>query len=298
MSKQVFSEIPKLTVKGEALHQLAQASQGAYEQNVLRLAANVADRETITVGPESFELVQINTTTGVTSTTLDNTTDPATQIITAHGLSVGAILRVENEYMTVKSVTDADTVVLNRGHAGSTVASHTDGATIYKKGATALTAGKISLPIGATLTPAAAGPEIATGLGALSTQGWTFSYAANALTMTREANGRHVACSETLGGTDNVWAAASTYGGIEKGEVKFALAQRVPTATEVALDQLTVLLPFAPTFVRVTVQVTSSRAAKAWDGAYTISGNTVTVTNGGTTDWAATDTVTVEAYGN
>jgi hypothetical protein len=298
MSKQVFGAIPKLTVKGEALHQLAQASQGAYEQNVLRLAANVVDRETITVGPESFQLVVLATDTNVNSTSLDNTNAESTETITAHGLSVGALLRCENEFLRVKQVVNANTVVLTRGYAGSTIASHTDGADLFKAAATALTAGKIYLPIGATLTPAAAGPQIATGFNALSTQGFTAVYASNALTITREANGLHVACSETLSGTDNVWSAANTYGGIEKGEVKFALAQRIPTATEVALDQLTVKFPFAPTFVKVTVQVTSSRAAKAWDGGWSVSGNTVTVTNAGTTDWATTDTVTVEVYGN
>jgi len=298
MSKQVFGEIPKLTVKGEALHQLAQASQGAYEQNVLRLAANVADRETFTVGPESFQIVQINTDTNVNSTSLDNTNAESTETITAHGLAVGAILRCEAEYMRVKTVVDANTVVLTRGYAGSTIASHTDGADIFKAGATALTAGKVYLPIGATLTPAAAGPLLATGFNALSTQGFTAVYTTNALTISREADGRHVACSETLAGVDNVWAAANTYGGIEKGEVKFALAKRVPTATEVALGVMTVKFPFTPTFVRVTVQTTATLAAVAWGGSYAVSGSTVTLTNGADPDWAATDTVTVEAYGN
>lgn len=297
MSKQVFNEIPRLTVKGEALHQLAQAVQGAFEMNVLRLAANVVDRETITIGPESFQIVQINTDTNVNSTSLDNTNAESTETITAHGLSVGAILRCESEFMRVKQVVDANTVVLTRGYAGSTIASHADASDIFKAGATALTAGKIYVPVGATLTPAAAGPLLATGLAALSTQGWTFSYASNALVIRREANGKHVACTETLSGADNVWAAASTYGGIEKGEVVKALGMRVPNATEVALGVMEFYFPFNPAFARVSVFTTSTGAPVAFGGAVAWADNKVTLTNGTDPDFAATHTVVVEAFG-
>jgi hypothetical protein len=299
MSKQVFNEIPKLTVKGEALHQLAQAVQGAFSQNVLRLAANVADRETITVGPESFEVVQINTSTGATSTALANTSAAdVTETITAHGLVVGSILRCENEYLRVKAVPSVNTVVLSRGYAGSTAASHANGTALFKKAAPALAAGKISLPVGATLTPAAAGPELATGFNALSTQGFKAVYTTGAFTISREANGKSVACTETLAGASNAWAAAATYGGIEKAEVKRAIAQRVPNATEVAIGNLSARFPFNPTFVRVTVQVSATRAAKAWGGTVAVSGDTVTLTNNATNDWAATDTVNIEVFGN
>ena len=299
MSKQVFDAIPKLTVKGEALHQLAQGAQGAYETNVLRLAANVVDRETITVGSEVFEIVQINTDTNVNSTAALDTLDAESQeTITAHGLAVGAILRVESEYLRVKKVIDANTVVVTRGYAGSTIAEHTAGQDIFKAGATALTAGTVSLPVGGTLTPAAAGPELAAGFAALTKQGFGASYAANGLVIYREHNGSHAACSETLTGVNNAWSAAATYGGIEKGEVKKALGVRVPTATEVALGVLTFYFPFDVTFARVSVFTTSSGAAVAFDGAIAWEDNKVTLTNGTDPDFAATTTVVVDAYGN
>ena len=49
-----------------------------------------------------------------------------------------------------------------------------------------------------------------------------------------------------------------------------------------------------PAYVLVSVY-TAAGAVKAWDGAATISGNTVTVDNTGATDFAATDVVICEA---
>lgn len=299
MTKQVFDAVPKLTVKGEALHQLAQSAQGAREMNVLRLAANVADRETITVGSQSFQLVVLNTDTTFNASALDNTTGlDCIESWTAHGMVAGQVLRCENEFLLVKRVLSADQVLLSRGYAGSTVASHADSTNVYGQAATALTAGKVVLPLGATLTPAAAGPQIATGFTALNDQGFTAVYTANTLTIHREHNGSHAACSETLAGTDNVWAAANTYGGIEKGEVLFALGSRVPTATEVTLGVMGFYFPFTVTFARVTVFTTSTGATVAFGGAVAWSGGLVTLTNGTDPDFADTTTVVVEAYGN
>ena len=123
MSKQVFDAVPKLTVKGEALHQLAQAAQGAYETNVLRLAANVADRETVTVGSQSFQLVSLATDSTFNASALDNTTGlDCIESWTAHGMVAGQVLRCENEFLLVKRVLSANQVLLSRGYAGSTVA--------------------------------------------------------------------------------------------------------------------------------------------------------------------------------
>lgn len=54
---------------------------------------------------------------------------------------------------------------------------------------------------------------------------------------------------------------------------------------------------FAPVVEDAVVQVkTAAGALKAWDGAFTVSGGTVTVDNTGVTDWAATDIVSVLAF--
>lgn len=107
---------------------------------------------------------------------------------------------------------------------------------------------------------------------------------------------RAIACAETLGGTNNAFAAATSYGGKDQAVNLVSMVQRTPTAVEIALDSLKAVFPF--TVTSVLVRVTTSGVNKAWDGAATFSGNTVTVTNAGSTDWDASDRVTILACGN
>lgn len=303
----VLAQVPRLTVKGEAIHRLADNLYGTDEVAVLRLAANVVDRETITITSgapfkatraDAFQIVVINTDTTANSTVLDSTSAAdVVETIASHGLTKGAILRCESEFLLVKEVKSANTVLLERGYAGSTIASHADGSDIFKKGATALTAAKIYVPISGTLTPAAAGPELAAGLTALNTLGWTFTYTANTLTGFRRANGYHDTLAETLSGTDNVWAAAASWGGFESGQMKRGVAIRVPTASEVALGVLAAQFPFTVAYARVTVFTTSTGAPVAFGGTIAWSGGKVTLTNGTDPDFSANETVVIEAFG-
>lgn len=296
---ELLKAMSRQTVKGEVLHQLAEATGSpVHEHASLRLAADVVDRELITVGANGFQLVVLNTATGSTSTVLDSTsTADVRETITAHGLARGAVLRCESEFLLVKSVIDANTVVLGRGHAGSTVASHADATAIYKQEATALTAGKIVLPLGATLTPAAAGPMIAAGLTALNTKGWTFTYASNYVDGFRAADGTHDATTETLTGVNNAWSAAVSFGGATVAQAPYAATVRVPTAAEVTRGVMLAMFPFTPVGVKVSVFTTASGAAVAWGGTFAIDDGLVTLTNGTDPDWAATDTVIIEAFG-
>lgn len=105
-----------------------------------------------------------------------------------------------------------------------------------------------------------------------------------------------IACSDTLAGANNGWAAAATYGGRDPGARRVSLQQRVPNSTEVALGNMHFLFDFQPSMVLVLVAPTDTPGKlTAWDGAVSISGNRVTVDNSGVTDWAGTDTVTVIA---
>jgi len=104
-----------------------------------------------------------------------------------------------------------------------------------------------------------------------------------------------IACSETLAGADNAWAAATMYGGSGPSGKQQTVLSRVPNATEVALGQMHIALPFNPGIVMVDVRVTNDGTKKAWDGGIAYAANRVTLTNAGDTDWAATDTVKVLA---
>ena len=105
-----------------------------------------------------------------------------------------------------------------------------------------------------------------------------------------------VTCTETLSGSNNVWAAAASFGGEGEPEDVPALSiiKRSATATEVTLETMHFFFPFVPVSAIVQVR-TSTGAIKAIDALITIDANRVTITSSGSTDIAATDTVTVLA---
>jgi len=74
--------------------------------------------------------------------------------------------------------------------------------------------------------------------------------------------------------------------------VPYAVAH-VPTSGEVSGGSFDVVAPTAPTSVIVNVLVTATGVAKAWDGAISISGSTITIDNTGSVDWDVNDTVHV-----
>jgi hypothetical protein len=107
-----------------------------------------------------------------------------------------------------------------------------------------------------------------------------------------------LAMSETMGGANNtVWDTAMGEGAAV-ADKKMVTLVRVPTATEVATGNLHVALDFEPVMVLAQVRVTTTGAAKAWDGDVIITGGSnpyVTLNNDGSTDWATTDTIHIMA---
>lgn len=120
------------------------------------------------------------------------------------------------------------------------------------------------------------------------------------LVYSNRSGSRRLACTETLAGTNNAWAAAAMYGGTETpltGAFRnFDVRPFSPTATDVAVGSTSVVFGFEPVAVEAFVR-TSAGAFKAWDGALSKSGRVVTLGNGGSTDWTATDVITVVAAG-
>lgn len=123
---------------------------------------------------------------------------------------------------------------------------------------------------------------------------------ANEVVVSARATGvKTLACTETLSGSNNAWAAANMYGGDSGGAKQIFKGSRVPNATEVALGNVHFLLPFVPTVVDVRVYVTATPGvAVAWDGTFTIdsSKKRATVNNGGGTDWTTSHTIEIEAH--
>lgn len=122
--------------------------------------------------------------------------------------------------------------------------------------------------------------------------------AAALLIVAREDGPRAIACTETLAGTNNGFAAAATYGGrqVNGDDIKRnSIESRVPNAGEVATGFMVFGFPFPVSHAVVQVKTTSTNAVVAWDGDVNPSGNNVIITNDGSTDWATTSTVTVIA---
>lgn len=105
-----------------------------------------------------------------------------------------------------------------------------------------------------------------------------------------------VAYAETLTGSSNAWAAASSIGrNSPPADIPAqALINRSPTATEVALGTMHFVLAFVPTRYMIQVRTTATGAARAWDGTVAISGNRITLA-AGATPIATTETVSLLA---
>jgi hypothetical protein len=302
-SSQVFAEIGDLTLSAllNGLIDGQQLDPGVVAVNVLRVAANVANTETVTIGNDVYEVHTVNTDTTVVVSggELNNTATPATETLTAHGLAVGALIRVESEIMRVIGVRDDDTIVVSRGHSGTTVATHANGTSIYKAGA-GFTAGRIPVGNDGTLTPAAFSPALVAQINAYGTEPVEATKIGDneVLLTSNAAVAQITACTETLGGSNNAFAAAAMFGGRTPAQARLCIVSRVPTAAEVALGNMHFAFDFAPTVVAVLARVTATPAiAKATDCTVTVTGNVVKLHNAGGTDWAATDTITLVVTG-
>lgn len=193
---------------------------------------------------------------------------------------------------TVTATTNTDTTQVVEakvtGTAGNSLATTETGANLAW-GASTLASG--ANPTAGEFTTAFTAALNAAGIG------WTATrVSTNEVLVVKSDKGyKAAACSETLAGSNNAWAAANAYGGEPPADdIPVAvLTSRVPNATEVALGNMHFQFGFAPSAVMAFVRVTATGVVKAWDGATVVSGNRVTLDNTGSTDWAATDTVLV-----
>lgn len=161
-----------------------------------------------------------------------------------------------------------------------------------------ITAGNIRVDVNSALTPtvASAALVLAINNNANSPVNAVAISVNEVLIWTKPGQERAIACTETLAGSNNAWAAATMFAATTSSDNRgMAMGARVPTATEVALGNMHFRFSFAVASAIAVVRVTSTGVLKAHDGALTISGNRVTLDNAGSTDWAATDTVTVFA---
>ncbi len=283
------------------------ADPGAKAHNVLRLASDVVAGQLIRFGADIWVVDEgIDTTDNTQGGDYNNTTNPLTvAAINYQGYvqgipGVGQFLKIGNEIMKITAY-GGGFITMTRGVLGTTNAVHADAVDIFQsqyRAAEITSAGAtLALPCFGGLTPTIASAALAANHLAYGTEtGYTATaISANEVLFFASAVGvSSKTCTETLAGSNNLWSNATTVGGRAAG-AGTPVNSRVPTATEVALDHMYFYFGFTPSRAIVEVLVTAGGARKLWNGAVTISGGRVTVDNSSTTDWAATDTVTVVA---
>jgi len=289
---------------------------GTRSRGVLRVAANVAEAETVTIGADVYEVDVINTDTGINTAggEWNNVLDPILVTMAAHGVVAGDFLGVETELFKVLRVPSVNTLVLARERGGTTNVAHANGLDIFKSNSI-VTAGRIPWPTRGTLTPAVMTPSLADEINNWpaplvngeratakastiygSVNAYSLQAGAELYVEALAAGPLFTALSETLAGVNNQWSSASLNGGTAHGVKKYGIQGRIPTATEVALGFIRFTFDFTPTKVRKWVVVAAGGADKAHDGAVAVLANRVSVDNAGAADWAATDIVYVEAW--
>lgn len=160
----------------------------------------------------------------------------------------------------------------------------------------AITAGNILVDCSGGLTPVLAGASLVAAINANTKLKITAkAISANEILIASRTGkaGRQLACTETLAGANNAWAAALMYGGSDVFKA-MQIQSRAVNATEVALAAMRFAFTFNPVSALVQVR-TAAGAPKAWGGTTTLTGDRVDLANTGSTDLAATDVVTVFA---
>jgi hypothetical protein len=278
-------------------------SVGAKAFSILRVAADVVSAKTVTIGSDVYEVEIINTDSTEVAANDDfaNTDNPL--VLSTAGAdyasvtwTAGLLIRLENEIMRIQSV-NSDKVRLQRGHSGTTIASHADAVSIYE--GDGVTAGSIPVGMVATLTPAVFTVALVGAINQFATEAVTaLKIGDNEVIVFADAVGVvALATTETLAGVDNAWDTATMRGGAAAGIKRSAHVVRVPNAAEVALGNVHIPLDFTPTFVLVHVVATATGIELAWDGGILIdaTNNVITLDNDGTVDWATTNTAYVLA---
>jgi hypothetical protein len=165
--------------------------------------------------------------------------------------------------------------------------------------------GNIKVDVSGGLTPALAGAALVAAINAQSV-GYKAKQIDNntiLVSATLAADGLNYDTTETMAGAGNAWDAATLTGGDIPARLRVFHVERVPLAAEVAADTILIPLPFDPIYVNVEVRVTAGGAVKAWDGGFTVTNGAagfpayLTLSNGGSVDWAVTDTIYILALG-
>lgn len=267
---------------------------------VLTFAANASNADTVTINGQVYTIKTALTASTTANEVLLGADLTATRnnLVAAitggagAGTTYGSLTVVNTAVTATPSSTNALTATAKvKGTAGNAIAVAEAGAQIAWAG------GAVALAGGVDPTAAEAVPAIVAAINS-TTSGMSASTPGSNEVFLWAANGGATAyaCTETLAGSNNVFAAAAAFGGRARnaGLPINVSQERVVTATEVALAAVRFVFGFNPLFATAKV-ITTAGVAKTWDGATTISENIVTVDASGSSDYAAGDKVVLTA---
>lgn len=274
-------------------------------QNTLRVAANVAESETVVIGTDTWEVSLLNddTTDNTANGDFNNTRNPL--IINRFAFrypgtnrAPGNLIRIENEIMEVVAYyATGDQAHLKRGVSGTTNAAHADALDIFED-ANVVTAGRKATGLNATLTPTAFLDALVADINNRGTEpvkatkvsaNEMFIESADRPGGSPAGSTSALATTETLGGANNVWAAATMSGG---KQFSAPMAYNYTVTTEDAtIGRVRLPFPFTPTGFLVQVYDANGLQKNALTDQFIISGNAVILDGTGATNPVATDKV-------
>ncbi|MGE4334585.1 MAG: hypothetical protein AB7E55_01240 [Pigmentiphaga sp.] len=278
---------------------------GTKAYQTLRIAANVADGETVVIGNDTYEIEVVNTdttknTANDASGAIDDVTDPVTFAMedAAHGLVVGDLIRIDDEIMSVAGV-DGANITAARAKCGTAIAAHVQNSDVYK--GDGYTAGRIPVGLVADLTPAVATTRLVAAINDDGTEAVTASKISDNLVVivADEVGAVALAVSETLAGVNNTWLGDAMVGGAAAGMKRVAKYTHTATDAEVTLGAFYIPVDFAPSAMIAQVRVAATGVIKpSWDGVLLYEAGPpahIKVDISGASDWAAGDQITILA---
>lgn len=279
-------------------------SNGLTPMQTLRQSGAVVAAETVVIGGDTYRAADVSTdsTKNVANGELAATSyvnNPEADIsMTAHGLVVNDLIRVQTEIMRVIHKYDANRIRVRRAQCNTSIATHADAQDIYTEAAPG--GGGIPVGLQGTLTAAAFTDSLiwsVNNLGNERVKAYDIDTDTVVLALCDKpakdggapvASTATLAVSETL--TNGAFDAANITGG--RNPDTEITVKVVPSAAEVTEGKIVKVFPFTPVVIETIVRTTATMAEIAWDGAATVTGNVLVLDNTGGTDWSAATTIT------
>ena len=284
---------------------------GAPAKGTLRVASDVVEAQTVTIGSDVYEVevVDTDTTDDTANSDFDNTTDPltVTGAVTSYSnitFATGKLIRIENEMLRVTAV-NGDDVTFSRGVSGTTPATHADANDIIEgdgiDGGSTIAVGLVS-----TLTPAVFTPALVDDInndGTENVKATSLQSGNEMLLETADSPGGTVAASadttalaETLGGANNEWDTAALRSGRVAGSRRMSLITHTLDQTELNLGVARISFPFTVAGFLALVYDANGVLKGDLTNQITATSNRVEIDDTGATDFADTDVIHVLAW--